>query len=145
MRRRVCEAKHRVVPMFPTVPERSRSLRQVAGSLDRNPMVLVVAHYRQVPAFGLYTSLRHLVSLGDWRVLAYTRVRQRVFWVKQKLQECIVSLLSRLVGYFLVTQSWLPPKSGSRVIPCETQTNGIALWGCSPSTWFPGFSTFLRP
>ena len=135
--------EHRVVATFPAVPERSRSLRQVAGSFAIR--WFTCCPLEKNPAVGLYTSLRYLVSLGDWRVQAYTRVRPTVFWEKQKLQECIVSLLSKLVSYFLVFQSWLSPKSGSRVIPCETPTNGIALWRCSLSTLFPGFSSFLRP
>ena len=80
--------KHRVVPIFPTVPERSRSLRQVAGSLHCNPMVVADAHYRQIPAFGLYMSSRHLVPLGGGRD---TRVRPTASYEHQNSQAYISS------------------------------------------------------
>ena len=83
--------------------------------------------------------------LGGWSVPACTRVRPTGLYGHQKVGRVHISLLRGLDRFFPVSQSWLPPKSGSRVIPCKTQTNGIALRGCSPSTWFPGFSTFLRP
>ena len=42
------------------------------------------ADYGQLPAFGLYMSLRHPVSTGGWRLPAGTRVRTTALHERQK-------------------------------------------------------------
>ena len=73
--RRACEARREssgceTFEWFPRNPEFSD------GSQD--------ADYRQLPAFGLYMSLRHLVSLSGWRLPASTRVRTTALHECQK-------------------------------------------------------------
>ena len=59
------------------------------GSRDRSIAVRLLrrgADFGQLPAFGLYMSLHHPVSLGCWGVLACTRVRPTVLHDHQKFK-----------------------------------------------------------
>ena len=92
---------------------------------------LRAAHVIAPPLFQQVTGASRRVHESDRQFSRRNRSRKKALF----------SLLSKLVGYLVVSQSCLPPVSGARVIPCETQT----LWWCAPLFWFLGFSSLLRP
>ena len=115
--RRVKEARKQVSSRDVQKFVRGRGLiRSLAVRILRS-----CADHGHLPAFGLYMSLRHPVPAG-----ASSRAHESDR--APEVARMHIFLLTGFDGYFLVSRSWRPPKSGSRVILCETQANGVALW-----------------
>ena len=118
---------------------RERRARLLAVRLLRSH-----ADHGQLPAFGLDTLLRHPVSTGLLeRPGVHTSQTDWFVWTPKSWENAYFPIERVLDRYFPVSQSWLPPMSGSRVIPCETQTNGIALWGARTQRGFLDFPRFF--